>query len=225
MSIYELKPRFQALLRPLVGRLARAGVTANQVTMAACAVSVALGVWLLFTAGPPQGEHSPPGGMGAQTFAAPGRWAFALVPLWMFLRMAFNAIDGMLAREHGQKSALGAFLNELTDVLSDAALYAPFALVAPFGGFWVGAVIVLAGLSEFAGALGPTVGASRRYDGPMGKSDRAFVFGALGLYVALGWPLAGWAAWLMPLIAALVAWTIANRIRRALVEAGQSTAL
>ena len=76
-------------------------------------------------------------------------------------------------------------------VLSDAALYAPFALVAPFSGFWVGTVIVLAGISEFAGALGPTVGASRRYDGPMGKSDRAFVFGALGLYVALGWPLAG----------------------------------
>lgn len=200
MSIYELKPRFQALLRPLVGRLARAGVTANQVTVAACAVSVALGVWLFF--------------------AAPGRWAFALIPLWMFLRMALNAIDGMLAREHGQKSALGAFLNELTDVLSDAALYAPFALVAPFGGFWVGAVIVLAGLSEFAGALGLTVGASRRYDGPMGKSDRAFVFGALGLYVALGWPLTGWTAWLMPLLAALVAWTIANRIRRALAEAG-----
>lgn len=200
MSIYELKPRFQALLRPLVGRLARAGLTANQVTVAACAVSVALGVWLFF--------------------AAPGRWAFALIPLWMFLRMALNAIDGMLAREHGQKSALGAFLNELTDVISDAALYAPFALVAPFGGFWVGAVIVLAGLSEFAGALGPTVGASRRYDGPMGKSDRAFVFGALGLYVALGWPLPGWAAWLMPLLAALVAWTIVNRIRRALAEAG-----
>jgi CDP-diacylglycerol--glycerol-3-phosphate 3-phosphatidyltransferase len=200
VSIYELKPRFQALLRPLVGRLARAGVTANQVTVAACAVSVALGLWLFF--GPP------------------GRWAFALIPVWMFLRMALNAIDGMLAREHGQKSALGAFLNELTDVLSDAALYAPFALVAPFSGFWVGAVIVLAGMSEFAGALGPTVGASRRYDGPMGKSDRAFVFGALGLCVALGWPLAGWTAWLMPLLAALVAWTIANRIRRALAEAG-----
>lgn len=200
MSIYELKPRFQALLRPLVGRLARAGVTANQVTVAACSVSVALGVWLFF--------------------GRPDRWAFALIPLWMFLRMAFNAIDGMLAREHGQKSALGAFLNELTDVLSDAALYAPFALVAPFAGFWVGAVIVLAAMSEFAGALAPTVGASRRYDGPMGKSDRAFVFGALGLYVALGWPLAPWAAWLMPLLAALVAWTIANRIRRALAEAG-----
>ncbi|MGO4391974.1 CDP-alcohol phosphatidyltransferase family protein [Variovorax sp. M-6] len=200
MSIYELKPRFQALLRPLVGRLHAAGATANQVTVAACAVSVALGLWLFF--------------------AAPPAAAFALVPLWMLLRMAFNAVDGMLAREHGQQSALGAFLNELTDVISDAALYLPFALVAPFSPFWVGTVIVLAGMSEFAGALGPTVGASRRYDGPLGKSDRAFVFGALGLYVALGLPLPAWASWLMPLLAAGVAWTIGNRIRRALAEAG-----
>ena len=203
MSIYELKPRFQALLRPLVRRLHAMGVTANQVTVAACVISVALGLGLFF--------------------AAPSAAAFALIPLWMFLRMAFNAIDGMLAREHGQQSALGAFLNELTDVLSDAALYLPFALVAPFSPFWVGAVIVLAGLSEFTGALGPTVGASRRYDGPLGKSDRAFVFGALGLYVALGGPLPGWSAGLMPLLTLLVAWTIVNRIRRALAEAGAAS--
>ena len=203
MSIYELKPRFQALLRPLVRRLHAMGVTANQVTVAACVISVALGLWLFF--------------------AAPSAAAFALIPLWMFLRMAFNAIDGMLAREHGQQSALGAFLNELTDVLSDAALYLPFALVAPFSPFWVGAVIVLAGLSEFTGALGPTVGASRRYDGQLGKSDRAFVVGALGLYVALGGPLPAWSAGLMPLLALLVAWTIVNRIRRALAEAGAAS--
>jgi CDP-diacylglycerol--glycerol-3-phosphate 3-phosphatidyltransferase len=203
MSIYELKPRFQALLRPLVQRLCVLGVTANQVTVSACVISVALGLWLYW--------------------AASAAWAFGLIPLWMFVRMAFNAIDGMLAREHHQQSKLGAFLNELTDVISDAALYLPFALVRPFDPFWVGAVIVLAGLSEFAGALGPTVGASRRYDGPLGKSDRAFVFGALGLYVALGGPLPGWTAWLMPAAALLVAWTIANRVRRALAEVGSKT--
>lgn len=203
MSIYQLKPRFQALLRPLVGRLYKAGVTANQVTLTACVVSVALGLGLFAAASSPS---------FSRTF-------FGLIPLWMFLRMAFNAIDGMLAREYQQQSKLGAFLNELTDVVSDAALYLPFALVAPFSAFWVGVVIVLAGLSEFAGALGPTVGASRRYDGPLGKSDRAFVFGALGLYVALGWALPDWFAWSMPLLALLVTWTIVNRIRRALDEA------
>ena len=199
MSIYELKPRFQALLRPFVIRLHGMGVTANQVTIAACVISVALGLWLYF--------------------AAPPVAAFALISLWMLLRMGFNAIDGMLAREHHQQTPLGAFLNELTDVISDAALYLPFVLVAPFIPFWIGTVIVLAGMSEFAGALGPTIGASRRYDGPFGKSDRAFVFGALALYVALGWPLPLWTAWLMPLLAALTAWTIVNRTRRAVSEA------
>jgi CDP-diacylglycerol---glycerol-3-phosphate 3-phosphatidyltransferase len=196
MTLYQLKPAFQSLLRPGVRRLYALGVTANQVTVTACAVSVAIG-------------------LGLYVLAQDRAW-FMLIPLWMLLRMAFNAVDGMLAREFGQQSRLGALLNELTDVLSDAALYLPFARVAPFDPFWVGAVIVLAGLSEFAGALGPTVGGTRRYDGPMGKSDRALVFGAIGLWVALGGPLPAFAAWLMPLLAALVAVTVVRRMRGAL---------
>ena len=93
---------------------------------------------------------------------APERWPFLLLPLWMFVRMALNAVDGMLAREFGQKSRLGAYLNELTDVVSDSALYLPFAFLPPFSPLWTGVVIVLAVLSEFAGVLGPAVGASRR---------------------------------------------------------------
>lgn len=198
MSIYQLKPAFQNLLRPSVVWLHQRGATANMVTVLACVVSVMLGLAL---------------------FVLPAsRWAFALVPLWMVMRMAFNAVDGMLAREHGQKSALGAYLNELTDVLSDAALFLPFVLVLPGHPVWLGLVIVLAGLSEFAGALGPTLGASRRYDGPMGKSDRAFVFGALGLAVALMPALPDWTGWLMPLTAVLVGWTTVRRVRGALSE-------
>jgi CDP-diacylglycerol--glycerol-3-phosphate 3-phosphatidyltransferase len=138
---------------------------------------------------------------------------FLLLPLWMFLRMAFNAIDGMLAREFGQKSALGAYLNELSDVISDAALYLPFVMVAPFGWGSVGAVVFLSAVSEMAGALGPMIGSERRYDGPMGKSDRAFVFGALGLGVGLMSALPAWLFWLMPLVVAGIALNIVNRIR------------
>jgi len=56
-------------------------------------------------------------------------WLFLFVPVWFFVRMAFNAVDGMLAREFGQASKLGAYLNELGDVVADTALYAPFALL------------------------------------------------------------------------------------------------
>jgi CDP-diacylglycerol--glycerol-3-phosphate 3-phosphatidyltransferase len=198
LSIYALKPRFQALLRPLAGALARAGITANQVTLAAAVVSVALGLFV--------------------AWRLPERWPFLLIPLWMFVRMAFNAIDGMLAREFGQQSRLGAYLNELTDVVSDAALFLPFAFIAPFSPLWTGLVIVLAVISEYAGALGPLVGASRRYDGPMGKSDRAFVFGVLGLWVGLASTLPVWAGLVMPVLAAALVVTIVNRVRGGLRE-------
>jgi phosphatidylglycerophosphate synthase len=137
------------------------------------------------------------------------------------VRMALNAVDGMLAREFRQQSRLGAYLNELGDVVSDAAVYAPFALVPPFGALGVGSVIVLAALSEFAGALGPMIGVSRHNDGPMGKSDRAVVFGALGLWLALGGTLPNWLGGLMPLLAGLLVLTIANRVRGGLAEANR----
>ncbi len=200
ISIYQIKPQFQALLRPLTRALFAIGVTANQVTLFACAVSIVLGVSL---------------------YVWPVRWAFALVPVWMFLRMALNAIDGMLAREHGQASKLGAFLNEITDVLADAALFLPLAVIAPFHPLAVGTVILLSAVSELTGVLGQTVGASRRYDGPMGKSDRAFVFGALYLWIALAptsSPLPAWLGWVPHVVAALICWNILNRIRQALNE-------
>jgi CDP-diacylglycerol--glycerol-3-phosphate 3-phosphatidyltransferase len=62
------------------------------------------------------------------------------------------------------------------------------------------------------------VGATRRYDGPMGKSDRAFVFGVLGFAIGLGLPAAAWQAWIFPAIAVLLVLTIANRVRGALRE-------
>jgi CDP-diacylglycerol---glycerol-3-phosphate 3-phosphatidyltransferase len=141
VTLYDLKPRFQALLRPLVRKLADAGVTANQVTLLACAVSIAIGLAIWLTATPA---------------------LFLLLPVWLFARMALNAVDGMLAREFGQKSDLGAYLNELTDVVADAALYLPFALVAPFAPAWVVIVVLLATLTEMAGALSCSTGTGPR---------------------------------------------------------------
>lgn len=203
MSIYQLKPKFQNLLRPLVRRLFAAGVTANQVTLAACAVSVLLGLLLAVFA----------------DVAA----LFWLLPLWMFVRMAFNAADGMLAREFGQQSALGGYLNELTDVVADSALYLPFAFVAPLNPYLVCAVVYLGVLSEFAGVLGQVHGNARRYDGPMGKSDRAFVFGALGLAYALWGGLDTWAVWLMWLVAALLVLTCVKRVKNGLRPSEKET--
>lgn len=204
-TLYELKPAFQAWLRPAVIRIESAGITANQVTLTAMFLSLAIGAAVS-------------AGAGNST------WPYLLLPAWLPLRMALNAIDGMLAREFGQKSPMGAYLNELCDVVSDAALALPFAFVPPFGPWSVGLVIFASALSELAGALAPMVGVERRYDGPMGKSDRAFVFGALGLYVGLSGPLPDAAFWLMPLIALCIGWNIVNRTRRGASAAGKSRA-
>ena len=196
MSIYALKPRFQQLLRPAVRALHRRGISANQVTLAAFAVSLLLGLLLCVLADSP-------------------RW-FWLLPLWFFLRMALNAVDGMLAREFGQQSALGGYLNEITDVAADAALYLPFAFIAPFGGLQIGLLIFLAAMSEFCGVLGQVHGNGRRYDGPMGKSDRAFVFGALALWYALAGSLPGWLDAVMWLLIAALLWTCWRRVANGL---------
>lgn len=198
-SIYQLKPRFQALLRPSVQRLYERGVTANQVTVSAALVSVLLGVLLAWLA------HV--------------TWLFVLIPLWMLLRMALNAVDGMLAREFGQQSKLGAYLNELSDVIADAALYLPFALLAGVSPTLVVLVVISALICEYAGVMGPLAGASRRYDGPMGKSDRAFAFGVLGAGAAFGLLSPTWINGLLLVIALLSLYTLYNRVCRGLAEA------
>ena len=195
-SIYDIKPAFQNLLRPLTRALARAGVTANQVTIAALLGSVAVGAVI---------------SIGHDTHLL-----LLLVPLWLFLRMALNAIDGMLAREHGMKSRLGAILNELGDVVSDTALYLPFAYIPGIDPRLVVAVVVLAIMTEMAGIVALQVGAERRYDGPMGKSDRAFMFGVIALATGCGIKPGLWLHALFSLAIVLLILTIVNRSRQAL---------
>ena len=146
-----------------------------------------------------------------------------LLPLILFLRMALNAIDGMLAREHKQKTSLGAILNELGDVFSDSALYLPLALVPGFNPSLVVVIVLLAILSEMTGVIGAQIGASRRYDGPMGKSDRAFVFGALGLLLGLNLPIVPIVHYVLWIVLVLLLLTIMNRARGALAELRGST--
>ena len=197
-SVYDLKPAFQGLLRPLCRVLARAGVSANQVTVAAVLLSAAAGSLIVWQPA--------------------ARWPLLLLPAVLLLRMALNALDGMLAREHGMKSALGGILNELGDVVSDAALYLPLGLVPGVEPWLVVAVALLAALTEMTGVVAVQVGASRRYDGPMGKSDRALVLGAAGLALGLGAPAFRFMNVLLALLVVLLVATVVRRARGALAE-------
>jgi phosphatidylglycerophosphate synthase len=197
-SIYDLKARFQALLRPSVGGLARCGVRPNHLTLLALAGSIAAGAAPLLAVRDP-------------------RWLFVLPP-WLFLRMALNAMDGMLAREHGMATGLGGAFNEVSDVLADLAIYLPLAGFAPGAAWSIVAFGVAALFSEFCGLVGPSLGASRRYEGPMGKSDRAFLAGLASLLAPLAPVTVSYWPWVFGAAAALGTLTGFNRVRAALRE-------
>lgn len=195
-TLYDIKPAFQSRLRPLTARLAAGGVTANQVTVAAALLSIIAGA--------------------AIALWPERRLLFLLLPAVLFVRMALNAIDGMLAREFGQASKLGMYLNELCDVVSDIALILPFALVAPFSPVGVVAFAITAVIVEYAGVLGIPAGAGRNYAGPLGKSDRALALGIIAVLVASGIALPAWTSWVFPALALLSVVTIVNRVRKGL---------
>jgi CDP-diacylglycerol--glycerol-3-phosphate 3-phosphatidyltransferase len=186
VSIYSIKPAFQKALRPILVFLAQRGVTPNQVTLFTMMASIAVGLYLCF---------------------APLS-SFWMLPAFLLVRMALNAVDGMLARNYRMQTRLGTYLNEMGDIVSDVFLYLPFLFKFPSFQLLFGAIIFLSVLSEVAGILAIAVGSARRYDGPMGKSDRAFYFGVLGLMVALDYvdsstfkfTVAGIAAALLPTI-------------------------
>ncbi|MBC7712564.1 MAG: CDP-alcohol phosphatidyltransferase family protein [Rhizobacter sp.] len=195
MTIYDLKPQFQNLLRPIVRLLAKSGVTPNQVTVATCLFSVLIGL-LVLTSG-----HAK---------------AFFVLPVFFFIRMAFNAIDGMLAKEHNMQSKLGAVLNEMTDVVSDGFLYYAFTALPFISQPLLHFVIFFAAVSELTGLAAVLNGKPRVYAGPSGKSDRAFIFGFLGILVGLNLTTPGVYNSILGIVAALLLLTIANRTKKAI---------
>jgi CDP-diacylglycerol---glycerol-3-phosphate 3-phosphatidyltransferase len=196
MTIYSLKPRFQQLLRPLLQGLHAARITPNHVTILALLLSVAMGLVIYLF--PEQ------------------RWLMILLPIVLLIRMALNAIDGMLAREYNLKSPLGAYLNEFGDIISDIALYLPFLVLPLVDSVALLTFAFLLMLSETAGILACQIGAPRRYDGPMGKSDRAFLFGIIAIALACGFTSKTGISFVLWLADILLLLTIFNRIKGAL---------
>ena len=197
-TIYDLKPAFQQLLRPLMVWLANAGITPNQITWAALLLSVATGAAVVWTGG--------------------ASWLLISIPLVLLVRMALNALDGMLAKEYQQQSRAGAMLNEMGDVVADAALYLPLGLLVGVSGVMVTLFVIVGIFAEMAGVLGAAIGGTRRYDGPMGKSDRAFLFGCIALLLGLGMTPGWWVDALLGIAVLLGGLTLVNRCRRGIAS-------
>ena len=157
ISVYKIKPAFQKLLQPLMNGLYKMGVTPNAITVFSVLFSFGIGVLVYYHPWKP--------------------YFLLLVPAGLLLRMVFNALDGMMAKQHNMQSKLGEVLNELGDVLSDLFIILPFVVSPYLAKGWVFLFAFLAVINEFAGVLGKAMGGERRYEGPMGKSDRTLFIG------------------------------------------------
>ncbi len=158
LSFYKIKPQFQKLLKPVLVLLHNWGISPNAITWLSILLSVSTGIifWI----------H-------------PFGFIFLLLPMALILRMALNALDGMMARTYNLQSKQGEILNELGDVISDLVMFFPFILLAQPNQMLTFAFLFLSIINEYSGILGKAVSGIRRYEGPMGKSDRAFLIGAI----------------------------------------------
>lgn len=200
-SVYDLKPAFQKLLRPLCRVLKEAGISPNHITIGAVVLSVIMGSTIV-------------------AFST-STWPLLALPAFLFVRMALNAIDGMMAREYGMTSKLGGVLNELGDVVSDVVVYLPLAMIPAIPVAPIVSLVVLAVISEMAGVVAVQIGGTRRYDGPMGKSDRALVLGLLALLMPSNAIPEVWMPTILWGVSGLLVVTIFNRCSRGLKEAAE----
>ena len=192
-TLYLFKPAFKRLLQPVCDRLARHGISPNQVTVSAVVLSLAQGFWLMLEPGT--------------------RTALLVLPFVLFVRMALNAIDGMLADKQGMRTPLGCILNELGDVTADAFLYLPFSLIPGINPVQVVLLVVSGIIVEMTGVTAAVIGAHRRNDGPLGKCDRAMLFGSIAVLLGLGIAPGLWLDVLLVSGLLLSAYTIYNRAR------------
>lgn len=155
MAIYALKPAFRRVLRPVHRAMERLHPDAISGLAVLCAAAAAVSLWQA-------PDHA---------------WLYLLAPVLFFLRIAFNALDGMVAQSRGLASPRGEMVNEFSDRINDTLI---------FGGLWVsgvapdllvGGALVVTLLVSYLGILSRAAGGERRFDGPAGKADRMAIVG------------------------------------------------
>lgn len=193
ITIYDIKPKFQQLLRPIVKILYNLGATPNHVTLFTCLATISYSVFLYLN------------------INNPIVW-FGL-PIFLFFRMALNAIDGIMAKEFNMQSNIGAVLNELTDIISDSILFIAFLGFVFADPISISILILTSILTEVSGIYMQVLFKKRRYDGPLGKSDRAFVLGFCGLLIGFKGVNVDYLNLMFNIMIALTLYTSYNRIK------------
>lgn len=203
MGIYGIKPWFREQLQPLIKLLWN--VHPDVLTWAAVVLSCVAGVLLYLS------------------FWTPW-YAFVVIPL-LFLRLALNALDGLLAQQTGKARVAGEVLNEMTDRIADVAIFIGLTM-CPLTDKFIGFVSIIAILMvSYTGILGKAVGAERIYSGVLGKADRMIYLMVVclvyGLYPDYGFMGFSTYTWLLIIFIPLACVTILQRLLKILSAVSQ----
>ncbi len=156
-----LKSRDTKWAGAIAGRLARAGVRPNAISVAGTVFAALAGICLWLA-----GET-----------VRDWRWSalLLLAVCGMQARLLCNLFDGMVAIEGGFKTKAGEIFNELPDRFSDAFIFIGAAYSVPdcsctreLG--WTAAVLAM--ITAYVRALGASMGAGQHFIGPMAKQQR-----------------------------------------------------
>jgi len=113
-------------------------------------------------------------GLAAIGFWQSGRrpWLLLVAPVFCYVRLWFNMLDGMVALASGKASRHGEILNDLPDRISDVLIFAGVAhsgWSAQASGYWAA---IFALLTAYVGTFGQAVGVGRQFGGLMSKPWR-----------------------------------------------------
>jgi phosphatidylglycerophosphate synthase len=112
-------------------------------------------------------------------------WLLIIAPLFCYLRLWFNMLDGMVAVAAGKASPRGEIVNDLPDRISDVIIFIGVAhsgLMNPLIGYWTA---ILSLFTAYAGLFGQAIAGRREFGGIMSKPWRmvALGLGAWAMFV------------------------------------------
>ena len=120
-----------------------------------------------------------------QSHTAP--WLLITAPMFCYLRLWFNMLDGMVALAASKATARGEILNDLPDRISDIAIFVGVAhsgWMNPILGYWAA---IFAVLTAYVGIFGQAIGVEREFSGWMSKPWRM-----VALHIGAWMTLACW---------------------------------
>lgn len=167
MDLYATKAATLARLGPLIDRLAAAGVSPDQLTLAAIPIAILGGVCLF-----------------ASTVAPV---LLVLVPVFATTRLVLNLLDGAVARRTGRMHPRGELFNEVSDRICDIAFLAPVAFLPGASTTVVLLGVVGAIVASYIGVVAKAAGGERIYRGILSKPGRMVLVSVCSIaYLVVG---------------------------------------